>query len=97
MSDTISIHCVIQCCCKILFPYSGKVDLLLYSSAVIAALACLPMRQRLYCVSPTLCIALVSGDLWTLYFCAASAGVVSVHLGGLGIASVSLYSTLFYR
>ena len=72
-------------------------DCSLYSATVLAAFARLLMCLCLPQISLILCDACGKDDLWMSYIFAASAGVVSVHFGGLGIASLVLYSSLFSR
>ena len=67
-----------------------------HSYAVFAALAWLTMCQRLSHTSFTLSDTACGGDFYT-YICEARARVVSVHLVGLGIVSISLSPSLYSR
>ena len=83
-------HALIHCWCESLSLLSGQVDYSLYSAAVFASFAWWPMCKCLSQINLVLCDACGRDDSCRSYICAASARVVSVHLGGLEIASLVL-------
>ena len=83
-------HFLIQCCCESVPLQRGHDASSLLSSAY-------PSAWLQLCQCLTLWNARSRKELGSSYIWTASAGVVSIHLGGLGMASSALYSSLICR